>query len=147
MVKALDPIPSHDASKRVPVCSVKRLLRCLTPPDPSAPSYLNVERGSLCVQDDLEQRLLRLTSRTDAAVGQSMQKLHTVVWSDVGITSSTHGEYLRDLVSDVYSLVVDAVASSDSRPPPPAVVVDVLTQSQVCVCVRLCVFVCVCMCA
>jgi hypothetical protein len=39
--------------------------------------------------------------------------------------------YLRDLASDAYSLIVDAVSSSiSSRPSAPAVVTDALTQSQ-----------------
>ena len=36
---ALTPSPAPHATKTVPVCSVKRLLRCLTPQDPSAPAY------------------------------------------------------------------------------------------------------------
>jgi hypothetical protein len=120
-----------DSPKRVPVCSVKRLLRCLTPHDPSAPSYMNVERGSMAVLADLDRRLQRLVDKTDATLAPGMQKQHTVVWGDVGITSSTHSEYLRDLVSDVYSLVVDAVsATADAKPTPPPVLLDVLSQSQ-----------------
>jgi hypothetical protein len=128
---ALSSTAAAEVPKHAGVCAVKRLLRCLTPQDPSAPSYLNVERGSSAVQSDLEERLRRLVARTEAAIAPGMQKRHTVVWSDVGITSSTHSEYLRDLASDVYSLIVDAVSSSiDTRPSVPPIVVEALTQSQ-----------------
>jgi hypothetical protein len=90
---ALDRGPAANARKHAVVCSVKRLLRCITPQDPAAPSYLNVERGSLTVVDDLERRLNLLIERTEGAVAPGMQKRHTVVWSDVGITSTTHSEY------------------------------------------------------
>jgi hypothetical protein len=129
---ALAPSPAPHATKNVPVCSVKRLLRCLTPQDPSAPAYLNVERGGQAVVDDLELRLSRMQATAEAAIHPGMQKQHTVVWSDVGITSSTHSEYLRDVVSDVYTMVVDAVSSSsDARPPAPPILLDVLSQSEV----------------
>jgi hypothetical protein len=57
--------------------------------------YLNVERGGQAVVDDLEHRLYQMIQTAEAAVAPGMQKQHTVVWSDVGITSSTHSEYVN----------------------------------------------------
>jgi hypothetical protein len=86
--------PSTTPRCNVPVCIVKRLLRCLSPQDASAPAYLNVERGGQAVVDDLEQRMNSLIATVEAAVAVGMQKQHTVVWSDVGITTTTHSEYV-----------------------------------------------------
>lgn len=46
---ALSPTATAEPPKYAGVCTVKRLLRCLTAQDPGAPSYLNVERGSSAV--------------------------------------------------------------------------------------------------
>jgi hypothetical protein len=90
-----------------------------------------VERGSVAAVEELDRRLQRLIHKTDAAVAPAMQRQHTVVWGDVGITSSTHSEYLRDLVSDVYSLVVDSVSSSsDEQCAPAPALADILTHSR-----------------